>query len=249
MKTQRTNKTRLVFFIFTALNAIFALYTVSASAHDSDRELTEEEEILFHEQMMAQEELTYQDDFELLPDSFIYEMKGCTKASSSQKATVNSGNAKRAEFQRQCASATGNSSYCSQVERPNPSSKTIFACTYGVSQEHRLIHPTTTTWKNATTAINLLKKLSAKGICVSSIYNWWRPEPYNANVGGAAGRHPQGTSVDVRFCTNADAIKGFDELCKHRKAGVVRALGYYGSTGVHIGVGDKTANTWGRTCK
>lgn len=249
MKTQNASSKNVLFFLLIALNVIFALYTVSASAHDSDRELTEEEEIRFHEEMMAQDEEQYQDDFELLPEEFTMDMKGCKKATASQKTTVNSGNAKRAQFQEQCASATGNSSYCQQIERPNPSSKSIFACTYGNAQVHRLIHPTQSTWVNATKAINLLKKLSAKGICVSQIYNWWRPEPYNANVGGAAGRHPLGTSVDVRFCSNADAIKGFDELCKHRKNGEVRALGYYGSTGVHIGVGDNSANTWGRNCK
>lgn len=249
MKTQQVPKTKVLLFIVLALNAIFALYTVSASAHDTGLDLTEEEEIRAHEEMMAQDEEQYQDDFELLPEEFVMDMKGCAKATTAQKATVNSGNAKRETFQRQCASATGNSSFCAQVERPNPSSKSIFACTYGASQVHRLIHPTTSTWTNATKAINLLKKLQARGICVSSIYNWWRPEPYNANVGGAAGRHPKGTSVDVRFCSNADAIKGFDELCKNRKAGEIRALGYYGSTGVHIGVGDTTANTWGRNCK
>lgn len=249
MKTQIPSNKKVLFFILAALNAIFALYTVSASAHDSDRELTEEEEIRIHEEMMAQDEEQYQDDFELLPEEFIMDMKGCKKATSAQIATVNSGNAKREQFQQQCVNATGSTTFCQQVERPNPASKSIFTCTYGASQPHRLIHPTTSTWTNATKAINLLKKLSAKGICVSYIYNWWRPEPYNANVGGAAGRHPHGTSVDVRFCSNADAINAFDELCKHRKAGEVRALGYYGSTGIHIGVGDATGNTWGRNCK
>lgn len=249
MNKHKSKNTKVLFFILTALNAIIALYSVSSLAHDSGLGLSEEEEIRAHEEMMAQDEEIYQDDFELLPEQFIMDMKGCTKASSSQVATVNSGNALRTQFQNQCISATGSSTYCQQVERPNPSSKSIFACTYGASQVHRLIHPTTSTWKNATKAIQLLQKLSAKGICVSQIYNWWRPEPYNANVGGAAGRHPKGTSVDVRFCTNADAIKGFDELCKNRKAGEIRALGYYGSTGVHIGVGDTTANTWGRNCK
>jgi hypothetical protein len=249
MKTNTKTNIKVLFFILTALNAILALYSVSALAHESDLGLSEAEEIRAHEEMMAQDEELYQDDFELLPEEFVMDMKGCTKASSSQLATVNKGNARRTEFQNACMRATGSSTYCAQVERPNPASKSIFACTYGASQVHRLIHPSSSTWKNATKAIQLLQKLSAKGICISQIYNWWRPEPYNANVGGAAGRHPLGTSVDVRFCTNSDAIKGFDELCKYRKAGEVRALGYYGSTGVHIGVGDNTANTWGRTCK
>lgn len=189
------------------------------------------------------------DDWELLPDYSEFDNKGCAKASSSQLAAVNSGNAKRSQFLNACLSATGSDKWCSQVERPNPSSKSTFVCTYSPSQPHRLIHPSSDTWKYAFKAIELVMKLQNKGLCVSQIYNWWRPEPYNANVGGAAGRHPFGTSVDVRFCSNADAIKAFDQLCKYRSAGQVRALGYYGSTGVHIGVGDKTANTWGRSCK
>lgn len=252
MKTLNKNNTKVLFFILAALNAILALYSVSALAHDEHQHLDEirahEEELIAHDAVPLTDDM-FEDDFELLPDSFIYDMKGCTKASAAQLRVVNSGNDKRSEFQAACSRATANSSMCAQVERPNPASKSIFACTYGANQVHRLIHPTASTWNNAFKAIQQLKALSAKGICVSYIYNWWRPEPYNNNVGGAAGRHPLGTSVDVRFCSNSDAIRAFDELCKARKAGLIRALGYYGSTGVHIGVGDSSANTWGRNCK
>lgn len=188
-----------------------------------------------------------EDDLESMPD--LFEILGCARASSSQVKPVNQGNQKRSQFLNYCKSMTGSSSWCSQVERPNPSSKSTFRCTYGSSQPHRLIHPSESTWKYAVKAIQLVQALSKKGICVSQIYNWWRPEPYNKNVGGAAGRHPYGTSVDVRFCSSSHAKKAFDELCKYRKRGEVRALGYYGSTGVHIGVGDRTANTWGRSCR
>ncbi len=188
-----------------------------------------------------------EDDLELMPDFF--EILGCAKATSSQISFVNQGNQKRSRFQQYCLSMTGNSSMCAQIERPNPSSVSTFRCTYGSSQVHRLIHPNENTWKYAIKAIQLLQTLSKKGICVNQIYNWWRPEPYNKNVGGAAGRHPFGTSVDVRFCSNSHALRAFDELCKLRKQGHLRALGYYGSTGVHLGVGDQTANTWGRACR
>lgn len=188
-----------------------------------------------------------EDDLESMPDFF--EILGCARATQAQINTVNQGNGKRSRFQDYCISATGSSKWCGEIERPNPSSVSTFRCTYGSTQVHRLIHPSENTWSYAIGAIQLIQKLTAKGICVSQIYNWWRPEPYNKNVGGAAGRHPYGTSVDVRFCSSAHAIKGFDELCKYRKQGLTRALGYYGGSGVHIGVGDRTGNTWGRNCK
>lgn len=192
-------------------------------------------------------DLEQYDDLELflVPDA----LRGCTKATSSQIATVNLGNSLQNQFLDECENATDNKTLCEQIRRPNPSSKSTFYCTYSQNQPHQLIHPSLNTWKHAFKAIELIDRLKAKGICVSHIYNWWRPEPYNKNVGGASGRHPYGTSVDVRFCTNSDAIKAFDTLCGYRKLGEVRALGYYGSTGVHIGVGDFSANTWGRNCK
>ncbi len=176
-------------------------------------------------------------------------LRGCTKANSNQISIVNQGNILQNQFLDECENTTGNSNLCQQVRRPNPSSKSTFYCTYNANQPHQLIHPSMSTWKYAFKAIELIDRLETKGICVSHIYNWWRPEPYNKNVGGAAGRHPNGTSVDVRFCTNTDAIRAFDMLCNYRKSGELRALGYYGSTGVHIGIGDSLANTWGRNCK
>lgn len=177
-----------------------------------------------------------------------FEILSCTSASSQQIATVNQGNAKRSAFQAACERATGSTRWCLEVERPNPASRNTFTCTYGAQQPHRLIHPDEATWSNAFKAIELIQRLSSEGICVQQIYNWWRPEPYNRNVGGAAGRHPFGTAVDVRFCTNRDAVRAFDRLCEFRRRGEVRALGYYGSTGLHLGIGDRTANTWGRSC-
>ncbi len=103
-------------------------------------------------------------------------------------------------------------------------------------------------WEFAFTAVQLIQNLESKGRKVCRIYNWWRPEPYNKNVGGAGGRHPLGTSVDVEFCSKSEALASFDELCKVRKIGKTRALGYYGNTGVHFGVGDRQGNTWGRSC-
>jgi hypothetical protein len=188
-----------------------------------------------------------EDDLELMPDFFSF--RACKKANASQLVLVNNGNAQRSAFMTACLDQTGSQKWCDQIERPNPSSKSIFSCTYGASQVHQLIHPARETWKNAFKAIELIQRLSKAGICVSQIYNWWRPEPYNANVGGAAGRHPYGTSVDVRFCSSAQAVKAFDLLCTYRKKGEVRALGYYGNSGVHFGIADSSGNTWGRGCK
>lgn len=235
---EKKNTLSLV-FAKLIITGVFALTLVEATyAHSA-----------YHQMMSFSEHVEdfAEDDLESMPD--LFEILGCARASSNQVAPVNQGNQKRTRFQNYCKSVTGSSSWCAQVERPNPSSVNTFRCTYGSTQPHRLIHPDENTWRYAVKAIQLVQALSKKGICVSQIYNWWRPEPYNKNVGGAAGRHPYGTSVDVRFCSSAHARRAFDELCKHRKRGEVRALGYYGSTGVHIGVGDRTANTWGRTCR
>jgi hypothetical protein len=172
----------------------------------------------------------------------------CKKATAAQIRTVNSGNAKYDKFMAQCLSQTGNSHWCAELTRPNPDSGSIFSCTYGTKQVHQLIHPDESTWKFAITAVQLVQKLEAKGLGVSIIYNWWRPEPYNKNVGGAAGRHPYGTSVDVRMETMKDMEAAFSQLCTWRKQGVIRAVGYYGSTALHFGVGDKVGNTWGKDC-
>ncbi len=174
---------------------------------------------------------------------------GCSKPSSSQLSPVNQGNKKYDKFVNGCKAATGNSSWCLQLTRPNPSSKSTFKCTYGSDQVHRLIHPDESTWKHAYTAVKLIQELQNKGIKVSEIYNWWRPEPYNKNVGGAAGRHPFGTSVDVRFSSSSDMEKAHKQLCKWRAEGRLRALGYYGSRSLHFGIGDKTGNTWGKSCR
>lgn len=172
----------------------------------------------------------------------------CRKASSSQMEEVNRGNSKLNKFLSSCSSQTKNSAWCKEIIRPNPASKLVFQCTYGAKQAHTLVHPDESTWKNAIKAVQLVQSLQDKGIKPCQIYNWWRPEPYNANVGGAAGRHPFGTSIDVRFCSIADMEKAFKQLCLWRKQGSVKAVGYYGSTGLHLGVGDRVGNTWGKTC-
>ena len=198
----------------------------------------------------AQEYFSLGDDSHQLSDVSTLEldMLGCVPATKSQKDAVNLGNAKKDNFLAQCASATNNSAWCQQLIRPNPDSISKFRCTYGSEQIHQLINPNESTWQFAYTAVRLIQELESKGRKVCRIYNWWRPEPYNKNVGGAGGRHPLGTSVDVEFCSKSEAIKSFDELCKVRKQGKPRALGYYGNTGVHFGVGDRQGNTWGRSC-
>lgn len=173
---------------------------------------------------------------------------GCLKATSSQKKQVNLGLDKKEEFLQKCFKETNGSFWCDQVVRPNPRSVNTFRCTYGSSQTHNLIHPDEGTWKYPIEGVRILQDLQAKGIKISQIYNWWRPEPYNKNVGGAAGRHPYGTSIDVRFASNSEADRAFKELCKMRRAKRLRAIGHYGSASLHIGVGDRTANTWGKSC-
>lgn len=176
------------------------------------------------------------------------DMWACRRATASQIAYVNQGNAKKDRFLQACARQTGGSVWCNQLIRPNPSSRNTFACTYGSSQPHQLIHPDESTWDFAFEAVRLVDDLERRGMDVCVIYNWWRPEPYNANVGGAAGRHPYGTSVDVRFCSKSDQNRAHAQLCTWRRQGRLRALGYYASTALHFGVGDRVGNTWGKSC-
>jgi hypothetical protein len=188
----------------------------------------------------------HEDDLESIYENFF--RLGCVKASRSEIATVDRGNAKKTLFLEQCAAATADSIWCTQLIRPNPDSLDIFHCTYGANQIHQLIHPDESTWANAFNSVKLVEELQKEGIQVCEIYNWWRPEPYNRNVGGAPGRHPNGTSSDVRFCTKEDQEKAFLRLCEARKQGRLRAIGYYPSAALHFGIGDSRGNTWGKNC-
>ncbi len=174
--------------------------------------------------------------------------RACASASASQLAQVNAGNQKKEEFLSQCYQATNSSCWCDQLVRPNPDSIDTFHCTYGPDQVHQLIHPDESTWDHAFEAVKIVEEFEDQGIETEIIYNWWRPEPYNANVGGASGRHPYGTSVDVRLKTKDMQDEAFLKLCEMRKQGRVRAIGYYASTALHFGIGDRRANTWGRLC-
>lgn len=172
----------------------------------------------------------------------------CQAATAGQISVINTGFAKLQKFLEMCAKATSGSRWCNQLTRPNPDSSKIFHCTYGTSQPHILVHPDEGTWVNAFQAVKLVEELEAMGVKTCIIYNWWRPEPYNKNVGGAPGRHPFGTSVDVRFCSMDEMSKAHAQLCQWRKQGRLRALGYYGTTALHFGIGDADDNTWGKDC-
>lgn len=172
----------------------------------------------------------------------------CTKASKEQKAYVDYGNKLYDKFIKTCVNETGASTWCKQLTRPNPDSADIFACTYGSKQIHRFIHPDRSTWSSAIKAVRIIEDLQRQGIGVRRIYNWWRPEPYNKNVDGAGGRHPLGTSVDVEFNSNRDKNLAFRALCKMRSKGRIKAIGYYPSHGLHLGIDDKIPNTWGKSC-
>lgn len=227
------------FFVLIALLFSFQIgCQADPGAPSTVEQITDHEDLSDHLQGEVQAEV----------DGDRIQELGCKKVTTSQLFQVNLGNDKKDEFLDLCVRKTGSTYWCSQLIRPNPRSSSVFRCTYGSDQVHQLIHPQESVWKYPITAVQVVQELVSKGIKVCEIYNWWRPEPYNKNVGGAAGRHPYGTSVDVRFCSNSEAIRAFSELCKIRKKGRIRALGYYGSAALHIGVGDRTANTWGRSC-
>jgi hypothetical protein len=172
----------------------------------------------------------------------------CAKANPSQIRQVDLGNQKKDQFLSRCFLETNQSCWCHQLVRPNPASINTFRCTYGEDQVHQLIHPNESTWKHAIEAVKIVQELYEQNIETQVIYNWWRPEPYNRNVGGSASRHPFGTSVDVRFKTKSMQNRAFSELCKMRRRGRIRAIGYYQSTAIHFGIGDSAANTWGKSC-
>jgi hypothetical protein len=189
-----------------------------------------------------------EDDLEFLTSASTRPFS-CQSATAQEIQIINQGNARLNDFLGKCYAQTQNSHWCDQLVRPNPASHPTFDCTYGAAQPHYLIHPDEGTWINAFKAVQLVQELENKGLKVCLIYNWWRPEPYNKNVAGAAGRHPYGTAVDVRFCSDTDAIRGFEMLCQLRKQGRIRAIGYYGGAALHFGIGDRVANTWGKSCQ
>lgn len=172
----------------------------------------------------------------------------CVAADSAQRELVIAGNALRDSFMTYCLSNTGNSAWCQQIVRPNPKSRNYFVCTYGNDLPHQLISPDQETWIYPIQAIQMIQKLSEMKIQTCEIYNWWRPEPYNKNVEGEPGRHPFGTAIDVRFCSKRDQHSAFLQLCKWRKEGRIRAIGFYPSTAIHFGIGDVEATTWGKAC-
>lgn len=178
----------------------------------------------------------------------IFINQNCKKANQTQRDLVEQGNLKKDLFLAQCYSETNNSCWCDQLIRPNPKSFDTFECTYGNGQIHQLINPDEDTWAHAFEAVKIVEEFEEENILTQIIYNWWRPEPYNKNVGGASGRHPHGTSIDIRFETKDMQNIAFSRLCKMRKAGRIRAIGYYASTAIHLGIGDSRANTWGKDC-
>ncbi len=204
------------------------LVACSAQAHDHDEEMLD------------------------LTEDLIHPSKTCTKATPIQLQEVQSGNAKKTLFLSQCAEYGIASELCQQLTRPNPNSKPTFTCTYGESLPHQLIDPDESTWVFAFQGAKIVMELAKHGVTVDHIYNWWRPEPYNKNVGGKPGRHPLGTSIDVRMKDNSNATKALSLLCQWRNKNsdfkALNALGYYGNTGIHFGVADTLENTWGNPC-
>ncbi len=123
-----------------------------------------------------------EDDLEL-EDGYLEQQASCMKASMNQVVPVDLGFSKLDAFLNYCRTQTNQSAWCDQVARPNPNSHRTFDCTYSPVQPHFLIHPNESTWAFTVQAVQLIQ-LEAKQIKVCSIYNWWRPEPYNKNVGG-----------------------------------------------------------------
>ena len=178
--------------------------------------------------------------------------KSCIQATEADLDLVLAGQEKLEFFLEQCRWATGGSPHCEDVIRPNPRSTPFFECTFPKGTEKIFIHPDESTWENAFVAIRLIGEMEANGIGVKHIYNWWRPVPYNENVGGEPDRHPFGTSVDVLFTSRDDQVLAHEYLCEEQAKGLIKALGFYWVAerpSIHIGVKDSPEKVnWGRAC-
>lgn len=245
--------------VFNILALLFFLQFATSACSQEDIEAGEmEESIGLPDEGHREGEVEVGDPIEApnacLQNMYFDQMQGhwfqraCNSASQAQMDQVNAGNMKKEMFLSQCYQETNNSCWCDQLVRPNPDSIDTFHCTYGQDQVHQLIHPNEDTWAYAFEAVKIIEEFAQQNIETRIVYNWWRPEPYNGNVGGASGRHPFGTSVDVRFETKDMQEEAFFKLCKMRAQGRIRAIGYYASTALHLGIGDSRANTWGKAC-
>lgn len=152
------------------------------------------------------------------------------------------------KFVRTCLEKGVLQRFCLNMTRPNRIAESVeaFKCTYP-GKPHALIPPDESEWEFGIKAALILQKVSRENkICVEEIYNWYRPEPYNSNVKGRPGRHPNATAIDVKFCTPKDAKAAFKALCEMYREKEIWALGTYpAGIEIHIGVMPEQNATWG----
>jgi hypothetical protein len=173
-----------------------------------------------------------------LPEPFESDCKGI------RAGTYSSGNI--VEFMNACIARGISEGFCNNLTHPNSQSIHEFRCTYP-GKPHILIPPDKTKWEHAFKGATLVQNgIKNNELCVEEIYNWYRPEPYNDNVDGKPGRHPEGTAIDVRFCTKEDAKKAAKYFCEQFKAGALWAVGSYPSGDkLHLGMEPEKNTTWG----
>lgn len=157
----------------------------------------------------------------------------------------------RSEFLTDCAAEGIHPSLCENLTHPNNNSKMEFRCTFPSFTQHVLLPNNRSLWTNGFQGAKAFQEaLEEQGLepnqgACPQIYNYYRPEPYNANVGGAAGRHPNGTAVDVEFCTKEEAQKALNKFAKMRMEKRINSIGIYSSgIRIHIGFGTEKGNTW-----
>lgn len=150
------------------------------------------------------------------------------------------------KFVRTCLEKGVLQRYCFDMTHPNLDSIEQFRCTYP-GKPHLLIPKDESEWTFAFEAALILQNMARETkVCIDEIYNWYRPEPYNKNVGGRPNRHPNATAIDVQFCTKEDAKKAHRALCELYKKKAIWALGSYPSGNkLHIGVRPERHTTWG----
>ena len=171
---------------------------------------------------------------------------GKIRANIEQIVDVLKGIALKPEFIEQCEKATDRPDLCKQIIRPNPDSKSIFACTYPPGVASIFIPPEKGVWHFAFQAIRWISEIENLGISFSHIYNWLRPEPYNKNASGHPDRHPFGTAVDIKLRSKGDQHLAFEFFCEKWRSGQMNAIGFYSSASLHLGIGDteKKEDLW-----
>lgn len=128
-------------------------------------------------------------------------------------------------FEALCLSRGINKKLCREMLSPNTNSQSKFRAVYGSSTPFYLL-PDESRWE---VGLKLLKAVQDAGGCVNENRNWYRPEPYNAKVGGAkSSQHKSASALDINYCSLADKNKALAAFKRLRsQTGFPKGIGTY----------------------